>query len=832
MVSSADERDNPGSGVGDDAARIETELVGVDPSHDPFAAAVRATRMPMVITNPRLPDNPIVFVNNSFCRLTGYPREEIVGRNCRFLQGPDTDRADVARIRAAVEEHRSIELDLRNYRKDGSPFWNRLLLAPVYDERGELTYFFASQLDVTMERDRLAGLEEANAVLMAERALAEQRLAFNEVILKLAVDAAEIGTWDFDIIADVLTWAPRTKAMFGMSPHVSVSMSDFYAGLHPDDRDAITAAFASALDPQLRATYDVEYRTIGKEDGIIRWIAAKGRGIFDDAGRCVRAIGTAIDITQRKANEERLTRSEARLRDLNKTLEKRVAESIAERDRIWRLSTDLMLVAQNDSTIVSVNPAWTALLGWEHDELIGRSYMEFLHPDDVGATGQETGRLNAGLSTLRFENRYRHKDGTYRWLSWSAVPEVGMIHAVARDITSEKVAHDALAQAQKMDAVGQLTGGIAHDFNNLLTVIRSAADFLRRPGLDDEKRRRYVDAISDTADRGAKLTGQLLAFARRQPLKPETFDVSAKVAGVAEMLRSLLGSRTALHVEQPTRSLFAQADVAQFETALLNLAVNARDAMDGQGKLALAVRYAEKIPAVRHHQPRPGNFVAISISDTGSGISEENLKRVFEPFFTTKAVGKGTGLGLSQVFGFAKQSGGDVVVESEQGVGTTFTIYLKEVEQEVDVAETPTAAGPIERASDARVLVVEDNADVGEFATSMLQDLGYRTTWASDGQAALDLLADQSGAFDVVFTDVIMPGMTGIELGKEVQRLYPDLPVVLTSGYSHVLAQEGRHGFDLLQKPYSVEAMSQVLRRAVRNQGAASGRTATSARTG
>lgn len=815
MQASADEHDHPGSGVGGDASRIEAELVGQHATHDPFTAAVRATRMPMVITNPRLPDNPIVFVNDAFCRLTGYNREDIVGRNCRFLQGPDTRRDDVDTIRTAISERRSVELDLKNYRRDGTPFWNRLLLAPVYDGQGELTYFFASQLDVTLERDRLAGLEAANAVLMAERSAAEERLAHNEVALKLAVDAAEIGTWDLDLTTSILNWPPRTKAMFGISPQAPCSMDDFYAGLHPEDVAATNAAFASALDPERRATYDVEYRTIGNEDGIVRWVAAKGRGIFDESGRCIRAIGTAIDITRRKSTEARLKESEVRLRDLNTTLELRVEESTAERDRMWRLSTDLMLVAQFDSTITSVNPAWTALLGWDRDELIGRSYLDFVHPDEDGTTKDETGRLNEGMSTVRFENRYRHKDGSYRWLSWSAVPENGMIHGVARDITNEKAASEALAQAQKMDAVGQLTGGIAHDFNNLLTVIRSAADFLRRPDLPDDKRRRYIDAISDTADRGAKLTGQLLAFARRQPLKPETFNVSEKVAGVAEMLRSLLGSRTILKVELSPSPLHAEADVAQFETALLNLAVNARDAMNGEGELSLAVRAASSIPPVRHHNERPGNYVTISVTDTGGGITPENLSRIFEPFFTTKAVGKGTGLGLSQVFGFAKQSGGDVVVESQEGRGTTFTIYLMAVQAE---APTSTDTPSVERnlqAGNARVLVVEDNADVGDFATTMLQDLGYTTTWAPDAQAALELLAKNEHGFDVVFTDVIMPNMTGIELGQEIRRRYPDLPVVLTSGYSHVLAEEGRHGFDLLQKPYSVEAMSQMLRKAV-----------------
>ncbi|HEX8486043.1 PAS domain S-box protein [Sphingomonas sp.] len=815
MHDSADRNDHPGSGIGEDATRIEAELVGKVPSHDPFISAVRATRMPMVITNPRLPDNPIVFVNNAFSRLTGYPREEIVGRNCRFLQGPETNLEDVATVRTAVRERHSVEIDLRNYRRDGSAFWNRLLLAPVYDEAGELTYFFASQLDVTVERDRLAGLEAANAVLTAERALAEQRLALNEVTLKLAVDAAEIGTWDLDLTTDILNWPPRTKAMFGISPHVACSLDDFTAGLHPDDRDATMAAFASALDPAQRATYDVEYRTIGKEDGVIRWVSAKGRGIFDQTGRCVRAIGTAINITRTKATEERLRESEARLRDLNATLEQRVAESTAERDRMWRLTTDLMLVAQFDSTIVSINPAWTTLLGWEREELLGRPYLDFVHSEDGAATTAETQHLTDGRNTMRFENRYRHKDGSYRWLSWSAVPEDGLIHAVARDITSEKAANEALSQAQKMDAVGQLTGGIAHDFNNLLTVIRSAADFLRRTDLSEEKRRRYIDAISDTADRGARLTGQLLAFARRQPLKPEVFAVNGKVTGVAEMLRSLLGSRIVLTTEHAPVPLHAEADVAQFETALLNLAVNARDAMDNEGRLLLAVRAASAIPPVRRHAERRGDYVAVSVTDTGGGISTENLSRIFEPFFTTKAVGKGTGLGLSQVFGFAKQTGGDVVVESETGTGTTFTIYLKAVQADRESASRPSRAEPAARVANARVLVVEDNADVGEFATSMLQDLGYETTWAADAHAALDLLARDELHFDVVFTDVIMPGMSGIELGEEIRRRYPGLPVVLTSGYSHILAENGRHGFDLLQKPYSVEAMSRVLRKAV-----------------
>ncbi|WP_238244783.1 PAS domain-containing protein, partial [Methylobacterium iners] len=296
-----------------DEARISAEIAGTDGGIDPFVAAVHATRMPMIITNPRLPDNPIVFVNDSFCRLTGYDRDEIVGRNCRFLQGPETDPAVVQKLREAIAAPRAVETDIRNHRKDGTPFWNRLLMAPVHDAAGKLAYFFASQLDVTLERERVTALESENAALTAERQADRERLAFSEESRNLAIEAAEIGTWDFNPFTDVLTWSDRTKAMFGISSDAPCSIDDFYAGLHPEDREATAAAFASALDPMKRATYDVEYRTIGREDGLVRWVAAKGRGMFDETGRCVRALGTAIDITARRRAQEESRENEARL---------------------------------------------------------------------------------------------------------------------------------------------------------------------------------------------------------------------------------------------------------------------------------------------------------------------------------------------------------------------------------------------------------------------------------------------------------------------------------------------------------------------------------------
>jgi PAS domain S-box-containing protein len=366
-------------------------------------------------------------------------------------------------------------------------------------------------------------------------------------------------------------------------------------------------------------------------------------------------------------------------------------------------------------------------------------------------------------------------------------------------------AHEALRQSQKMEAIGQLTGGIAHDFNNLLTVIRGSADLLRRRDLPEDKRGRYVDAISDTADRAAKLTGQLLAFARRQALKPELFDAAAQIKGIADMLRTVLGSRIQLTIEAECPDCFVEADVAQFETSLVNLVVNARDAMDGEGHLTIGVTAAT--------DDNGPDAVRVRVTDTGHGMSSDRVERIFEPFFTTKAVGKGTGLGLSQVYGFVKQSDGEVSVESKVGQGTTFTITLPKASPgDVRVQPAPTSEDDHPRGG--RVLVVEDNVDVGQFASQMLTDLGFETVLEGDANAAIERLEHEQGRFDLIFSDVVMPGMDGVEFGRVVRERWPIIPVVLTSGYSHVLAEEPQHGFPLLQKPYSVEALSKTLREA------------------
>jgi PAS domain S-box-containing protein len=390
----------------------------------------------------------------------------------------------------------------------------------------------------------------------------------------------------------------------------------------------------------------------------------------------------------------------------------------------------------------------------------------------------------------------------------------GLVDARTRE---REAAQDALRQAQKMEAIGQLTGGVAHDFNNLLTVIRGSVDLLRRPDLPEDKRQRYVEAIGSTSDRAAKLTSQLLAFARRQALTPEVFDAGASLGEVANFLSTLLGARIDLRLALPEAPLYTLADRGQFDTAIVNMAINARDAMDGSGILTIAVEKANGVPARHGHLPRSGDFIAVSITDTGSGIADCDLGRIFEPFYTTKGVGLGTGLGLSQVIGFAKQSGGDIHVESAVGQGTCFRLFLPRAEATANVAVPDLRDCSCAWAEDRqaiRILVVEDNAEVGSFAIAGLRELGFQAVLARDAAQALERLQNDDGRFHIVFSDMVMPGMSGVDLARQVRLQYPDISVLLTSGYSEVLAADGQHGFSLLHKPYSVAQLAQALSKA------------------
>lgn len=574
------------------------------------------------------------------------------------------------------------------------------------------------------------------------------------------------------------------------------------------DRALVRAEIQRAVDT--KSLYQIEHR-VQQLDGSVGWALSRAVPLLDAEGNITEWFGAASDITSRKNAEEAL-------QALTSKLEEQVGVRTRERDRLWELSQDPFMISDLQGRWLSVNPVWTQLLGWSEEELIGRTSEWMEHPEDRYKTRDEVRDLASGRTTLRFVNRFRTKNDDYRWFSWTAIAADDLLYCVAHDITEERAREETrerleeqLRQSQKLDAIGQLTGGVAHDFNNLMTVIRSSTELLKRPDLTEERRARYVGAISNTVDRAAKLTGQLLAFARRQALNPEVLSACDSVRSLMAMVDTLIGAQIEIVAELPEQTCFVNVDANQFDTALVNMALNARDAMGGKGRLTIRVEPIDEIPAVRAHLAQPGAFVAISLRDTGSGIPAQQLEQIFEPFFTTKAVGQGTGLGLSQVFGFTKQSGGELRVESELGQGSVFTMYLPRSEA---VAHTQKAAEP-EPLIDGHgtcVLVVEDNVDVGAFAVQTLGDLGYVTVLAGSAEEALAELVKDADRFDVVFSDVVMPGMNGIELAHEIRRLYHDLPVLLASGYSHVMAQNGTSGFELLQKPYSVEQLSRLLR--------------------
>jgi len=498
---------------------------------------------------------------------------------------------------------------------------------------------------------------------------------------------------------------------------------------------------------------------------------------------------------------------------------------------VGAVSDYAIYLLDTEGNVATWNPGAQRFKGYTSEEIIGRHFSAFYTEEDRAA-GKPAAALATAAQTGRFESegwRVR-KDGTRFWTHAvidAVRGEDGAIVGfakVTRDISDKRAAdealaaaraelersREALAQAQKMEAIGRLTGGVAHDFNNLLTVIRSSADFLRRPNLDEARRMRYVEAIAETAQRATVLTGQLLAFARRQPLQPMVFDVCERLRGLQQIIETSVGGSVRVTLATPSTPLLVDADPSQFETAVLNIIINARDAMPGGGAITLTAWAANSIPPVRNHVAAEGEFVAVSIADTGQGMDEDVRSRIFEPFFTTKPVDKGTGLGLSQVYGFAKQSKGEIDVASEKGQGAAFTLYLPAALREAG-PEEPARALPAVDLPARSVLLVEDNQRVGAFARDLLQELGQSVVWAGDGKAALRLLQAGRSAFDLVFTDVVMPGMSGIELAREIRGRWPDLPVVLTSGYSHVLAEDADHGFPLLKKPYSVDDLFKIL---------------------
>jgi PAS domain S-box-containing protein len=567
------------------------------------------------------------------------------------------------------------------------------------------------------------------------------------------------------------------------------------------------------------ARVDTTFPLLGA-DGRYRPFLTRIAPVRDDTGTITRWFGAMVDISDLQDAEERLRVSETKLRRLNETLERQVAARTAERDRMWRLSTDIMLVAKMDCTIVAANPAWTTMLGWHEDELRGRSFLDFIHPDDTDSTARSTLNLSQGRTVRQFENRYRHRDGGYRWIAWSAVPDADLMHGVGRDVTAEKeaaaqleAAQERLRQAQRMEALGQLAGGIAHDFNNVLQSVAGGLRMIRKRAQDPAAVAQMVDMVADVTARGAAVTGRLLSFARQSELQSVPVDPASLLEGLAEILLHTLGAGIRVRTETAPDTPHLLADKAQLETVLVNLAVNARDAMPHGGELVIAAQ-AETVAPANPHGLAAGAYVRLTLTDTGCGMDSATLARAGEPFFTTKAFGKGTGLGLAMARGFCTQSGGGFSLRSTVGQGTTVTLWLPQTDSVGDAARPAAQHDPcVQREAAGRVLLVDDDAIVRLALAEHLADIGCAVTQAADGLCALAHI-DAGATVDLMVTDFAMPGMNGLTLIEEARRRLPSLPVILLTGFADTgvresLADGALRDALLLQKPISPDALAE-----------------------
>src|SRR5712664_2454150 len=612
------------------------------------------------------------------------------------------------------------------------------------------------------------------------------------------------------------------------------SHEDWLRRIHPEDREATEKKFRDAVAGTVR-DYTVRYRIIRPSDGETRWISVKSTIERDAQGRAVRLVGAHTDVTEQVLAEQALRQSEERYRkladqlsELNATLAQRVEEKTRERDRIWNVSQDLLVVADRDGVWRTVNPACTRTLGWSEAELLNRTSEWLQHPDDGGMTRAQVNKLGGSEASVRFESRFRHKDGSYRWLSWTGVPDQNHIYAVARDVTAEKAAaerlkvtEEALLQSQKMEAVGQLTGGIAHDFNNLLTGIVGSLDLLQTrlsQGRADNVAR-YINAAMTSANRAAALTHRLLAFARRQPLIPESVDANQLVVSLEDLLRRTIGESIDLEITASDDLWPTLCDPNQLESALLNLAINARDAMPDGGKLTISTANA-RLGNVTADTPAlsPGDYICIAVSDTGVGMSAQVAARAFDPFFTTKPIGQGTGLGLSMIYGFARQSNGHVTIDSKLGRGTSVRLYLPchdggAAAQQVSAVRAATHASAGET-----VLVVEDEPVVRGVILEMLGEQGYRTLEAIDGPSGLRILRTRQ-RIDLLVTDVGLPGINGRQLADQARETRPGLKILFNTGYAESVAMSGgflEEGMEMITKPFELDNLARRIRAMVR----------------
>ncbi len=714
------------------------------------------------------------FVNKPYEDWFNLPRDQIVGKRVSELMTPEVYEARRPFVeRALAGEQAEYDVDMP---RPGGTAITHVVHVPHRDESGEILGLYALVQNITARKQNELALMESESRF---RQLAELSPAF---------------IWSADTAGKITYIGRRWHDFVGVPPDHHFTFDGEF--IHAADRQALIGAWEQSLasEEPLRAQGRVR-----RYDGEYVWHAIRAEPTRDAAGAVTGWLGVITDIHASMLDAQ---------------------ERQKDHDRLWRISQEVMLVRDQAGIILSVNPSAKRLLGWDPQEMIGKPIFEFMHPDDRDRTATYVAHQAASDDVIAIQNRYRTRDGSYRLFDWRGVVENGVVHAVGRDITAEhqaaeelRNAEEALRQAQKMEAIGQLTGGIAHDFNNMLAGIIGSLDVIQRrlaAGRYDDIAR-FIEGAVTSSRRAASLTQRLLAFGRRQALDVQAVEIGQLVRSLHDLLRRTLGEAIDIGIDVPPGDWWARADAAQLESAILNLAINARDAMPGGGVITIAVG-SRHLPA-NGARLAAGDYLTVSVTDNGSGMPPEVMRKAFDPFFTTKPLGQGTGLGLSMIHGFMGQIGGDVTIDSTPGAGTTVRMFLPLAQPWVDEKAVGSAAPSSSAARGGTVLVVEDDPAIRMLIVSVLDDLGMKSAIAVDGNAGLAILQSDL-RIDLLISDIGLPGMNGHQLVRLARQLRPSLPVLFLTGYAQGAGlNEGElePGTRLMTKPFELSALASTI---------------------
>ena len=629
-------------------------------------------------------------------------------------------------------------------------------------------------------------------------------------LLEEAQALARLGSWATDIESGAVFWSRECRSIFGLGPDDPVGIDLYYQRVHPEDRAHTRTHIRAAIEGGA-LSYDVDHRIV-LPDGQVRWVVGRARIARDGQGRPRRLIGVIQDVTQRKQDLLELRASEERYRQIAAVVE-------------W--SSDAIIGCDAEGRVTSWNQGATRLYGYEEAETL-HGPLNLIIPEGLRAEADALClRVLEGSGVLDYDTVRRRKDGTSVEVSLTMSPirdaagKIVGISRIARDLTlqrraevSLRRAEQQLRDAQKMEAVGLLAGGIAHDFNNTLSAIVGYTELVLENMAVDDPARADILEVRKAGVSAVSLTRQLLALSRRQVLQPRVIDLNQVVANLERMIRRLIGANVTLEFELAEELGRVCVDPAQLEQVIMNLVLNARDAISGKGKLTIASENVQVEGGRPELRLSSGAYVMLSVTDTGHGIDEATLRRVFEPFFTTKEKGKGTGLGLSTALGIVQQSGGDIALKSAQGKGSTFRVYLPRTERPAQSAYSTPPARLTTRSWET-ILLVEDEDQVRAFARTALSRQGYQVLEAEQGEQALTLCEQHAGSIHLLLTDVVMPRMGGRELAARAAVLRPEMKVLYMSGYANddTLPDGVLEGdVSLLQKPLTPSALSHKVR--------------------